>query len=88
MSCVSCMGRTLQFKEASGTKLLGVSSNHNIECIYGSVICALLDDGCLNFIHTWSQARSQTVIGKLINITDFGFQPPKSGFNTVRLLQV
>ena len=30
MSCGSWMGRTLLFRVASGTKLLGVSSNHDI----------------------------------------------------------
>ena len=30
MSCASWMGRTLLFRVASGTKLLGVSSNHGI----------------------------------------------------------
>ena len=30
MSCASWMGRTLLFRVASGTKLLGVSSNPNL----------------------------------------------------------
>ena len=34
VSCASWMGRTLLFRVASGTKLLGVSSNHNICCSY------------------------------------------------------
>ena len=32
MSCASWMGRTLLFRVASGTKLLGVSSNHDLHC--------------------------------------------------------
>ena len=30
MSCASWMGRTLLFRVASGTKFLGVSSNHDL----------------------------------------------------------
>ena len=31
VSCASWMGMTLLFRLASGTKLLGVSSNHDVE---------------------------------------------------------
>ena len=36
MSCASWMGRTLLFRVVSGTKLLGVSSNHDLDNFFDS----------------------------------------------------
>ena len=44
MSCASWMGRTLLFRVASGTKLMGVSSKHDVkQCSEAHILLPLLN---------------------------------------------
>ena len=69
MSCASWMGRTLLFRVASGTELLGVSSNHDLVHFislchqYMSVVVSSVNviSVCHQFVSSGHEAQTQTL---------------------------